>query len=101
MAFRYSTLSHLTGVGLHNQEGQQDLVEKISTNALRYVRLIGEAADRLMPAATRTDLPEDIFDVLQRQVRIHASLVMPYAFRQQCKQQGTRQLPQVSESLLL
>ncbi|KAK9828231.1 hypothetical protein WJX74_004646 [Apatococcus lobatus] len=49
------------------QEGQTDLVEKITTNALRYVRLIGEAADRLMPAATRTDLPEDVFDVLQRQ----------------------------------
>lgn len=72
-AFRSWTLSQLTGVGLHNQEGQTDLVEKISTNALRYVRLIGEAADRLMPAATRTDLPEDIFDVLQRQVRTCAS----------------------------
>ena len=50
------------------QEGQTDLLEKIGSNALRYVRLIAEAADRLMPAATRTDLPEDVFDVLQRQV---------------------------------
>ncbi len=50
------------------QDGQSDLVEKITQNALRYVKLIGEAADRLMPPATSTDLPEDVFDVLHRQV---------------------------------
>jgi hypothetical protein len=46
-----------------------ELAADATANARRYARLAAEAADAAMPPPTRGDLPDDVFDVLQRQVR--------------------------------
>lgn len=45
-----------------------ELAADAAANARRYARLAAEAADATMPPPTRGDLPDDVFDVLQRQV---------------------------------
>ena len=47
----------------------EELLKKIETNTRQYVRVFAEAADKVMPVATRTDIPSDVFDVLLEQVR--------------------------------
>lgn len=50
-----------------------ELAAEATANARRYARLAAEAADAAMPPPTRGDLPDDVFDVLHRQVRIFFS----------------------------
>ena len=40
----------------------------IEGNTRYYVKLFAEAADSLMPAPARSDMPSDVFDVLLQQV---------------------------------
>lgn len=46
-----------------------ELAAEATANARRYARLAAEAADAAMPPPTRGDLPDDVFDVLHRQVK--------------------------------
>jgi len=45
-----------------------DLADAAAANARTYEGLLAAAADAAMPAPTRDDVVEDVFDVLQRQV---------------------------------
>lgn len=45
-----------------------DLVHRMETNTQQYLSLLASAADEAMPAPTRSDLPDDIFDILLDQV---------------------------------
>lgn len=59
-------------VPIHSNKKQYypdgELADAANANARRYARLAAEAADAAMPPPTRSDLPDDVFDVLQRQV---------------------------------
>lgn len=44
------------------------LTERMEANTLQYLGLLAQAADEVMPQPTKTDLPEDIFDILLEQV---------------------------------
>ncbi|KAL6779626.1 MCM7 [Auxenochlorella protothecoides x Auxenochlorella symbiontica] len=46
-----------------------DLVHRMETNTQQYLSLLASAADEAMPAPTRSDLPDDIFDILLDQRR--------------------------------
>jgi hypothetical protein len=45
-----------------------DFVQSIETNTSTYLKIFAEAADDCMPEPTRTDIPDDVYDVLLKQV---------------------------------
>ncbi|MEW5297665.1 MAG: hypothetical protein WDW38_006841 [Sanguina aurantia] len=49
--------------------GGASFVSEIEANARRYLRLFAEAADATIPKQTRTDIPMDVYDVLNKQRR--------------------------------
>lgn len=56
------------GVCQDPTDAHEELQKAILNNTKRYQQLIADAVDQALPPPT-TDVVEDIFDVLERQVR--------------------------------
>ena len=50
------------------REGLDEFLHNIESNTRHYTKLFADAADIAMPAPSRNDIPNDVFDVLLDQV---------------------------------
>ena len=75
-----ATLQYAAGV-LGDEKGtMEEFLTNVETNTKQYLKLFSEAADACMPQPTRTDLPDDVYDVLLQQVRTCREFCAPCAW---------------------
>lgn len=66
------------------REGLDELLHNIESNTRQYIKLFSEAADIAMPAPSRNDIPNDVFDVLLEQVTCDTYNYLFVAMRVPC-----------------
>ena len=67
---------YMDTVSGQQREELDEFLHSIESNTRQYLKLFAEAADIAMPAPSRNDIPNDVFDVLLEQVAVRPSYLL-------------------------